>query len=114
MSAFWRRENFAHNSREEGIQQDGLKEITDHLTEQWVHIFPEGEVCQSSLGYALSGEGRDYLRWGIGKMAAYARGTPIIVPIYHSGMDAVMPQNEGSRLANKEASRLLAINCASR
>ncbi|EME29008.1 acyltransferase [Galdieria sulphuraria] len=53
----------------------------------WVHVFPEGKVCQKSLGL---------IRRGVGKMIAVAKErlgfAPIIVPIYHEGMENVMPQ----------------------
>jgi 1-acyl-sn-glycerol-3-phosphate acyltransferase len=53
----------------------------------WVHVFPEGKVCQKSLGL---------IRRGVGKMIAVAKErlgfAPMIVPIYHEGMENVMPQ----------------------
>ncbi|GJQ14046.1 hypothetical protein GpartN1_g5837.t1 [Galdieria partita] len=63
----------------------------------WVHVFPEGKVCQKSLGL---------IRRGVGKMIAVAKErlgfAPIIVPIYHEGMENVMPQR-------KETNELVSI-----
>ena len=37
--------------------------------------------------------GREHLRWGVGKLAATAEVTPTILPMYHRGMNEVVPSN---------------------
>lgn len=58
----------------------------------WVHIYPEGRVVQSSVGY---------FKRGFGKMLAKAyehrggsTGLPIVLPMYHEGGENVMPQDK--------------------
>jgi monolysocardiolipin acyltransferase len=57
----------------------------------WVHIYPEGRVVQNTVGYA---------KRGVGRMLAIAherargtQGLPVVLPMYHEGMENVMPQD---------------------
>ncbi|KAK5583633.1 hypothetical protein RB653_005231 [Dictyostelium firmibasis] len=74
--------------RGDGIYQDGMNESIDRLSEgQWLHIFPEGKVSQQTQLL--------YFKWGVGRLVGECfRRTgvvPLIVPIYHRGMEKSMP-----------------------
>ncbi len=98
-----------------GISQDMFAELAAHLEVpgRWVHLFPEGTICQQRLLRAdVPSRRRDYLRWGVGKMVARAtvavgagrggadgRGGgpgPIVVPFYHDGLERALPLEEGT------------------
>jgi monolysocardiolipin acyltransferase len=85
-----------------GLDQGLLYDVARQLAAgRWVHIFPEGRVVQGwSIGLdplttrspaQLATIGR--LKWGVGKLIAHSPVTPIVVPFYHKGMAAVMPQH---------------------
>ena len=50
---------------------------------QWLHIYPEGKVNVD----------KEYIRlkWGVGQLISTAPVTPIVIPMYHLGMDEVLP-----------------------
>lgn len=78
--------------RRGGIKQPFLRDAAMKLADgDWVHIFPEGRVRQKGMGY---------FKRGIGKMLAMAHESsgklPMLLPIYHEGMERVMPQKVDS------------------
>ncbi|KAF0718853.1 Aste57867_1451 [Aphanomyces stellatus] len=85
-----------------GINHPFLQDLFQKVQDgDWVHVFPEGKIVQ---GGALGGRdgptattiGR--LKWGVGKLIARADVTPVVLPIYHLGMDHVMPQTQHHKL----------------
>lgn len=50
---------------------------------QWVHVFPEGRVNMTKEFIRL--------KWGVGRMIMDSPVTPVVIPIWHIGMDEVLP-----------------------
>lgn len=91
--------------------EDFFKKVQDG---KWVNIFPEAKIVQGGCKYfcfrtvrcnrviimlmILDLGGREdkearekigRLKWGVGKLIARAEVPPVVVPIYHLGMDKV-------------------------
>lgn len=62
----------------------------DRLGEgHWLHIYPEGRVNADGQTKALLP-----LKWGVGRLVVESPVVPIVVPIYHLGMDKVLPNKK--------------------
>ena len=78
--------------RRGGLGQDFLRTAAEKLSAgDWIHVFPEGRVRQTGMGYA---------KRGVGKVLAMVyeerKGLPLILPMYHEGAEHVMPQKAES------------------
>ncbi|XP_025830284.1 tafazzin homolog isoform X2 [Agrilus planipennis] len=72
--------------RGNGVYQDAVDFCIERLAKgEWVHIFPEGKVNVTKENMRL--------KWGVGRMIYEAPVTPIVIPIWHIGMDEVLPND---------------------
>ncbi|PWN39376.1 hypothetical protein IE81DRAFT_294973, partial [Ceraceosorus guamensis] len=75
--------------RGRGVFQPSIDTAIDKLlTGQWVHIFPEGYVNMSRKAICRR------FKWGIGRLLleSHREQTPIVIPIWIEGLDAMMPE----------------------
>jgi 1-acyl-sn-glycerol-3-phosphate acyltransferase len=91
------------------IYQKGLAALQDRANAgDWVHVFAEARTWQEggtpqrdAKGRWCSASGRcgppgatlGPLKWGVGKVVANAARAPVVVPVFHTGMAGVAPQN---------------------
>jgi monolysocardiolipin acyltransferase len=59
----------------------------------WCHVFAEGRVWQS-WRFELNEEKLGKFKFGIGKLVAHSKEAPLVLPIYHKGLDLVLPEKE--------------------
>lgn len=57
----------------------------------WCHVFPEGRVFQN-WRFEDKEPRLGPFKIGVGKLVAQCKRSPLIIPLYHKGMDSVIPE----------------------
>ncbi|CAH8508232.1 hypothetical protein MS3_00010769 [Schistosoma haematobium] len=55
---------------------------------QWVHVFSQGRIIQP---HERGSEKNIRLRWGIGRLIAESKEDPLVIPVWHCGLDQLNP-----------------------
>uniref|UniRef100_A0A915HSM9 Tafazzin family protein n=1 Tax=Romanomermis culicivorax TaxID=13658 RepID=A0A915HSM9_ROMCU len=73
--------------RGEGVYQKAVDTCLDVLkNDGWVHVFPEGKVNLMKQSMRL--------KWGVGRLIHEMNFTPTVIPMWHMGMDDVLPNTK--------------------
>lgn len=88
MSAFFNKGQTLETFRGRGIFQPAIDTAIAKLGEtRWVHLFPEGAV-----NLTQSTRMRRF-KWGVARLILEAPKTPVVVPLWLTGFDQVMPEH---------------------
>jgi len=52
----------------------------------WLHLYPQGRVVETKEDVRL--------KWGVGRLISECKIAPIVIPIYHLGMDDILPNKK--------------------
>lgn len=67
-----------------GVYQPAIDLCIDKLSMgEWVHVFPEGKVNMTKETLRF--------KWGVGRMVYESSVVPLVIPIWHIGMDEILP-----------------------
>lgn len=70
-----------------GVYQDAINLCIEKAAlGHWIHVFPEGKVNMDKEELRL--------KWGVGRIIYESPKIPIILPIWHEGMDDLLPNVE--------------------
>ncbi|XP_037962373.2 tafazzin [Plutella xylostella] len=70
-----------------GVYQPAIDFCIERLNRgEWVHIFPEGRVNVDKEHIRL--------KWGVGRMIGECSRPPLVLPVWHEGMDRILPNAE--------------------
>ena len=77
--------------RGHGVYQRSMNESVGVLDDGgWVHIYPEGKIIENEDEVVR-------LKWGIGRLVADSAQVPLVLPMWHVGMDDLVPNTRPYR-----------------
>ncbi|KAI0667414.1 acyltransferase-domain-containing protein [Trametes maxima] len=93
-STFFRYGQVIETFRGKGIFQPAIDTAVEKLNRgDWIHLFGEGRVNQDSSDPSSSNAARLIrFKWGIGRIMMEAQKPPVIVPMWLTGFDKLMPE----------------------
>ncbi|KAH7931351.1 hypothetical protein BV22DRAFT_11832 [Leucogyrophana mollusca] len=94
-SAFFRAGQVLETHRGAGIFQPAVDTAIHKLNEGgWVHLFGEGKVNQPDSYPSSNGVASlPRFKWGVGRIIMESAVPPIIIPMWLSGFDKLMPEH---------------------
>lgn len=100
LSTFFRNGQVIETFRGAGIFQPAVDFAIDKLNEgAWIHLFGEGKVNQPNVDKHESNILPHKLlrfKWGVGRIVMEAVKPPVIIPMWLSGFDKLMPEDRPS------------------
>jgi monolysocardiolipin acyltransferase len=95
--------------RSGSLEQPLFQRFHEKLAEgSWCHIFAEGKVRQS-WRFDDDEPHLGAFKFGVGKLIAHCKTSPVVVPFYHRGMDNVIPEKVLPDKKTKRASTPVSI-----
>ncbi|KAF7355028.1 Tafazzin family protein [Mycena sanguinolenta] len=93
-SYFFRKGQVLETVRGIGIYQPSVDAAIDKLNNgNWVHFFSEGKVNQPNTYSQRDGIAHlPRFKWGIGRVLMEASALPVIIPMWVTGFDSLMPE----------------------
>ncbi|KAI0077991.1 acyltransferase-domain-containing protein [Panus rudis PR-1116 ss-1] len=99
LSTFFRNGQVIETFRGGGIFQQAVDIAIRKVNEgAWVHLFGEGKVNQPLLQSSNRGDSEQHahqllrFKWGVGRIVMEARVPPVIIPMWLTGFDQLMPE----------------------
>jgi len=95
--------------RSGSLEQPMFQRFQEKLDQgNWCHIFPEGRVWQT-WRFEDSEVHLGKFKFGVGKIIAHCKNEPIILPIFHKGMDKVIPEKVLNDKKSKKPSKPISL-----
>ncbi|KAJ6510158.1 acyltransferase-domain-containing protein, partial [Mycena vitilis] len=93
-SAFFRRGQVLETFRGVGIYQPSVDAAIEKLNAgNWVHFFSEGKINQPQTYTQHAGVAHlPRFKWGVGRVLMETSALPVILPMWLSGFDTLMPE----------------------
>lgn len=93
-STFFRLGQTLETFRGKGVYQPSVDTAIQKLSEgHWIHLFSEGKVNQPNTYSIDSGYAHlPRFKWGVGRILMEAPILPVIIPMWLTGFDRLMPE----------------------